>query len=173
MPVRWLDLEPAWARQLPAEGADYAANARAKALAIACASGHVAIADDSGLEVDALGGRPGPCSARYGGPGLTSQARLRRLLAELTAVPPHRRGARFVCVAALGAPDGRVASARGDCPGRILAAPRGDGGFGYDPIFAPAESSQSMAQLAARTKHGRSHRGRALRALEPVLRSWL
>ena len=173
LPVHWRALDPAWASQLPAEGADYTANARAKALAVARASGHLALADDSGLEVDALGGEPGPYSARYGGPDLTSRERVQRLLQALTAISSARRGARFVCVAALGAPDGSVVSARGDCPGRILEAPRGGAGFGYDPIFAPADGEHSMAQLDTRAKHARSHRGHALRALQPTLSTWL
>ncbi len=165
LPVHWCGLEPAWAAALPEEGDNYEANARAKALAAAAASGRVAVADDSGLEVAALGGAPGPRSARYGGPGLDDAGRNARLLGALSAVPPAERGARFVCVAAVADPTGRCAVARGECAGTILEAPRGDAGFGYDPLFWVAERGMTMAELDAAAKHALSHRGRALRAL--------
>jgi XTP/dITP diphosphohydrolase len=153
---------------LPEEGDSYEANAIAKALAAARATGCVALGDDSGLEVDALGGAPGPLSARYGGAGLDDAARSAALLAALEAVPDAERGARFVCVAAVATPRGDVATARGVCEGRLLRAPRGEGGFGYDPIFAVGEST--MAELPAAQKDALSHRGRAFRALLPALR---
>jgi XTP/dITP diphosphohydrolase len=156
---------------LPEEGDSYEANAVAKALAAARATGCVALGDDSGLEVDALGGAPGPLSARYGGAGLDDAARSAALLAALEAVPDAARGARFVCVAAVATPRGEVATASGVCEGRLLRAPRGDGGFGYDPIFAVGEST--MAELPAAQKDALSHRGRAFRALLPALRLYI
>ncbi|HSJ96022.1 MAG TPA: non-canonical purine NTP pyrophosphatase, partial [Myxococcota bacterium] len=150
---------------------DYAANAAAKALAAARASGLPALGDDSGLEVEALGGAPGPRSARFGGPGLDDAGRTRALLAALDGVPAERRGARFVCVAALATPDGVVATARGECPGRIATEPRGSAGFGYDPIFETAPGGPTMAELPEAEKERISHRGRAFRALGPSLRA--
>ncbi|MCG8591557.1 MAG: RdgB/HAM1 family non-canonical purine NTP pyrophosphatase [Proteobacteria bacterium] len=153
----------------PEEGDDYEANARVKAETAAQALGVAAVADDSGLEVEALGGRPGPRSARYGGPGLDDRGRAARLLAELETVPAGERGACFVCVAALALPDGRVFVARGECPGQILTAPTGTGGFGYDPVFALPGETTSLAELDEAAKNGLSHRGRALQALAPEL----
>lgn len=163
--VTWRSLEPAWAAALPEEGSDYEANARAKAESAAAVSGRVAVADDSGLEVDALGGAPGPLSARFGGPGLDAAARNTHLLAQLEGVPETRRGARFVCVAAVSAPSGGSSVARGECAGSILLAPRGAAGFGYDPLFWVAEHGRAMAELDEDAKHALSHRGRAFRAL--------
>ncbi len=149
----------------PEEGGDYAENARVKARTAARAIGLPCVADDSGLEVDALDGRPGAYSARYGGPGLDDEGRWRRLLEELGGTPPPRT-ARFYCVAALAWPDGESVVADGECRGRILEAPKGDGGFGYDPVFAPdAGGGRSMAELARHEKDAISHRGRALEAL--------
>lgn len=156
---------------LPEEGDDYEANAVAKAQAIARDTGRPALADDSGLEVVALGGAPGPRSARFGGPGLSDAERTAKLLAEVDGATDRR--ARFVCVAALAFPDGDVVTARGECPGRLLEAPRGRGGFGYDPVFVPEGEERSMAELPAERKHALSHRGRALRELAPVLRERL
>lgn len=150
-------------------GATFEENARLKALAAAAASGLPALADDSGLEVDALGGRPGVYSARYGGPGLDDAGRRRRLLAELEGVPPRRRTARFVCAIALARPDGTVAVARGICEGRILEAERGTGGFGYDPVFAPEGHDRSFGELSAEVKNRLSHRAKAL----AIARDWL
>ena len=149
----------------PEEGDDYDANAAAKALTCARATGRLALADDSGLEVDALGGRPGVRSARYGGPGLDDAGRVARLLEELRGVTEAGRSARFVCSAALAYPDGRVLGARGRCEGRILAAARGASGFGYDPIFQPDGWEVSMAELSENEKNRLSHRARAFRAL--------
>jgi XTP/dITP diphosphohydrolase len=155
--------------ELPPEGDDYAANAVAKARVVALATRLPALGDDSGLEVDALGGRPGVHSARYGGPGLGDAARVALLLHELAGVPAARRGARFVCVVALVTPDGDSVTARGSCGGRILAAPRGTGGFGYDPVFAPEGRDASLAELPADEKNRLSHRGRAVAALRAKL----
>ncbi len=157
--------------RLPEEGDDYAANAAAKARAVAQATGLPALGDDSGIEVEALGGRPGPRSARYGGSDLDDRARCARLLEELGATGDAARRARFVCEAALARPDGSVARAFGESRGRILDAPRGTGGFGYDPIFEPEGHAVSMAELPAATKNRISHRGRALAALAGALAS--
>lgn len=151
--------------RFPEEGDDYGENAAAKARACARGTGRLALADDSGLEVRALGGRPGVRSARYGGPGLDDAGRIARLLEELRGVAEAERSARFVCVAALAHPDGRVQSARGSCEGRILWAPRGASGFGYDPVFQPDGQGVSMAELPEAEKNGLSHRARAFRAL--------
>jgi len=158
---------------LPVEGDDYRTNAVEKARAAARATGLAALGDDSGLEVDALDGAPGPRSARYGGAGLEAAVRNARLLAALAEVAPEQRTARFYCVAALVVPDGRVETAGGECRGRILAVPRGGAGFGYDPIFAPEGRDVSMAELPEAEKNRLSHRGRALAALRPVLERWL
>ncbi len=146
---------------------------RAKARGYARAAGLWALADDSGLEVDALGGRPGVRSARYAGPGAGDEANLALLLREMAGVPAGRRGARFRCWAVLAAPEGIVAEAEGVCAGRIAAAPAGGGGFGYDPVFVVDGAGRTMAELADAEKDEVSHRGRALRALRPELeRRW-
>lgn len=150
---------------LPEEGFDYAANAAAKAGAVAAALGRPALADDSGLEVAGLGGAPGPRSARYGGPGLADADRALHLLRELHGLEGAARRARFVCAVALATPSGRRLGARGECEGRILGAPRGSGGFGYDPIFALEGDARALAELPAEEKNRVSHRARALRAL--------
>jgi XTP/dITP diphosphohydrolase len=154
---------------LPEEGAEYLPNAIAKARAVADQAGLAAIADDSGLEVDALGGAPGPLSARYGGPGLDDAGRIAHLLAEIARHPGAPRTARFVCVAALAIPDGETDTARGVCEGEILEAPGGEGGFGYDPIFRPQGYDVSMAELETPEKNVISHRGRALAELRAAV----
>ena len=145
----------------PEEGLDYRENAVAKARAVATQLGENAVADDSGLEVDALGGRPGPLSARYGGDGLDDSGRVRRLLAELEAVAFEDRAARFVCEAALVTPDGLVRTARGVCEGRIALEPRGEAGFGYDPVFLVGDGKRVMAELSSDEKNRISHRALA------------
>ncbi len=149
----------------PEEGDDYEANAIAKARAVVDAFGEPAIADDSGIEVDALGGRPGPRSARYGGAGLDDAGRVALMLSELKDVPEADRGARFYCVAALALPGGEAFASVGVCEGRILTERRGAGGFGYDPIFMPAGHRVAMAELAQAEKDAISHRGQAVRGL--------
>jgi XTP/dITP diphosphohydrolase len=149
---------------------DFAGNARVKAAELARLAGGIALADDSGLCVDALDGRPGVHSARYGGPGLDDRGRLLRLLDELRDVPPDRRGAHFTCSLCVCGPDGTVLAAIEErCEGTLLAAPTGSGGFGYDPIFVPREfagdPARTFATLDAATKDRLSHRGKALRAL--------
>lgn len=156
----------------PAEedGATLEANARKKALAAARFTGHPALADDTGLEVDALGGAPGVFSARYSGADATPAANNARLLAELAGVPPAARTARFACVVALAYPDGRTAVSRGTLEGRIAQAPRGGNGFGYDPLFELTGSGLTLAEVSEGEKNGLSHRALALRGLLPELR---
>jgi XTP/dITP diphosphohydrolase len=151
--------------EFPEEGGEYEKNAVGKARAAASQLGVWALADDSGLEVEALAGRPGPYSARFGGPGLDDAGRVEHLLRELGGAAHASRRARFVCWAVLSRPDGSTTSASGECPGTILGEPRGRGGFGYDPVFQPDGFVQSMAELTADTKNEISHRARALRAL--------
>lgn len=142
-------------------------NARKKALAYARATGLAALADDSGLCVDALGGRPGVYSARYA-PG-DDAARVEKLLLELAEVPDPARTAAFVCALSLAFPDGRVITELGRCEGRIAKAPKGEGGFGFDPVFVDPESGKTFAELTHEEKHARSHRGRALARMRPHL----
>jgi XTP/dITP diphosphohydrolase len=150
-------------------GITYEENATLKAVAFARASGRVTLADDSGLEVDALGGRPGVHSARYGGPGLDDADRWRSLLEELGDVPWERRTARFRCVIAVASPDGEVNTVNGTCEGVIAFGAAGDSGFGYDPVFYLPDRRCTMAQLPAGAKNQISHRGRAAQAARPIL----
>ncbi len=152
----------------PEEGGDYFDNARAKASVAASATGEACVADDSGLEVAALDGAPGVYSARYGGVGLDDRGRLEALLEELRTIAPPRHG-RFICAAAVALPNGSCEVAEGVCPGIILSAPQGKGGFGYDPIFQPDGCDRAMAELDRREKDRLSHRGRAFRALGPII----
>lgn len=149
---------------------DFAGNARKKATLLANLSGGIALADDSGLCVDALDGRPGVLSARYGGPGLDDRGRLMRLLEEMREVPAAKRTARFVCSLCVAAPGDRVlAGIEAACEGVLHTQPSGNEGFGYDPIFVPAEyandMSQSFAVLGKEVKDKLSHRGKALQQL--------
>jgi XTP/dITP diphosphohydrolase len=148
-------------------------NALLKARHAAARAGGPAMADDSGLEVDALGGAPGVRSARYAGPGATDATNLAKLLEAMRDVPDGARAARFRCVIALvrGADDPSPVCAEGRWEGRILRAPRGAGGFGYDPVFEDPASGLSAAELPSAAKHERSHRGQALRALLQALRA--
>lgn len=154
-------------------GATFVENALLKARHAATASGLAALADDSGIEVDALGGRPGVYSARYAGERATDRENLEKLLAELTAVPPEQRSARYRCVIAYvtAANDHAPIVAEGCWEGRIAAAPRGRGGFGYDPIFLPLDAGgRTAAELGREEKDAVSHRARALAALRARLR---
>lgn len=149
-------------------GATFETNARLKARAYARLSGLTTIADDSGLEVDALGGRPGVRTRRYAGPDATDPQNNAKLLDELAGLPPERRGARYVCVLVYLEPVGREIVARGTCRGRIAVAPRGSGGFGYDPIFEPAgepPGGRTLGLYSPAEKHAISHRARAARRL--------
>lgn len=155
-------------------GATFDENARIKALAFARASGLLTLADDSGLEVDALKGAPGVHSARYAGPDADDVDRYQKLLAELADIPPGDRSARFRCVVALAQPDGTVYTAEGVCEGEIGLFPRGAHGFGYDPVFiVQGQDGRTMAELPPEVKHRISHRGRAMRAARPVLKEIL
>jgi XTP/dITP diphosphohydrolase len=148
-------------------------NALLKARAYAAWSGLAAVADDSGLEVDALGGAPGVRSARYAGPGAGDQANLDKLLAALAGVPPERRTARFRCAAVLVDAAGMGEwHAEAAWEGRVLDAPRGTGGFGYDPVFLPDGWDRTSAEVDQQTKDAASHRGRAFRALRPTIEAW-
>ena len=159
---------------LPPEGEDsYRANALAKARAAARRSDAVALADDSGLEVDALGGRPGVSSARYGAAGLSDAGRCAALLAELSGVPPERRAARFRCVVALVSPDGREEVVEGVAEGRITDGARGTGGFGYDPVFFYPPLVRTFAELDPGQKNRVSHRGKALALAREALKRWV
>ncbi len=171
----WLSLDDAGVTDDVEEtGGSFLANAVLKAQAYAAATGLLTMADDSGLEVDALDGAPGIYTARYGGPGLTPAQRYEHLLRKLNGVPWAHRSARFRCVIALAAPDRSVLStADGVCEGIIALEPIGEGGFGYDPIFFLPERGLTMAQLPSAEKHAISHRGRALQALEPALKNIL
>ncbi|HUG06879.1 MAG TPA: RdgB/HAM1 family non-canonical purine NTP pyrophosphatase, partial [Candidatus Limnocylindria bacterium] len=144
-------------------GKTFAENASHKARAYAAASGLRTVADDSGLEVEALRGAPGLRSRRFFGDDASAAERNTRLLALLEGV--EARGARFVCVTALAWPDGRVELFEGEVRGEIAPAPRGDGGFGYDPLFTIAGDGRTMAELPAREKHRISHRGLAVAKL--------
>ena len=148
------------------DGETLEANALIKARFVCAAAGEPAIADDTGLEVDALGGAPGVHSARYAGPQQDAAANLAKLLTALRDVPSGRRTARFRTVVAVVFADGREVLADGVVDGTIATAPRGEGGFGYDPVFVPGEMApQTFAELTAEDKNRISHRGRALRAL--------
>ena len=153
-------------------GQTFAANAELKARAYAAASGYIALADDSGLEVDARGGSPGVRSARYGAPDLDDEGRYLHLLSELQSYPePSQRIARFRCAISAISPDGRQCRAEGTCEGLIAQSPTGSNGFGYDPVFFVPNHNATMAQLDAATKNSLSHRGQALAAVIPLLKS--
>ncbi|MEV8183276.1 RdgB/HAM1 family non-canonical purine NTP pyrophosphatase [Specibacter sp. NPDC078692] len=151
-------------------GVTFAANARLKAHAVAQFSGALAIADDSGLAVDVLGGAPGIFSARWAGAHGDDTANLNLLLAQLSDIAPEHRGARFVCAAALANPDGSLDIVEeGTLEGTLLPEPRGEGGFGYDPILQPVGLHKSCAELSSAEKNAISHRGNAFRALLPYI----
>ncbi len=151
------------------DGATFEENAIKKAKGYAEATGMAALADDSGLEVDALGGAPGVYSARYAGPSATDADNNRKLLKALEGVPEPERTARFRCVLALYLPDGRLITAHGTCEGLIALEPKGEGGFGYDPIFFVPSKGRTMAELSPEEKNAISHRGRAIERLRPAL----
>lgn len=154
-------------------GETFAENAILKARVYAEASGLLTLADDSGLEVDALDGAPGVRSARYAGPGASDEDRYRLLLRRLAGVPAEGRTARFRCVVALATPEGEVQTAEGCCEGVIGFEPRGTHGFGYDPVFYMPDRGQTMAELLPEVKNRVSHRARAARAAMPILRRLL
>lgn len=161
-------------------GSSFEANARLKARFAARATGLPALADDSGLEVDALGGGPGVRTRRFAGERATDRQNNAKLLAVLDGLPLERRGARYVCVLALALPDDAgprgglpVIAVRGTCRGRIALAPRGTGGFGYDPIFEPLAEppgGRTLGEWSAEEKNAISHRAAAARRMSPILR---
>ncbi len=171
IPFRIVNLTELAEITLPAEGeASYADNALGKARAVARATGEIALADDSGIEVDALGGRPGVLSARYGGDGLSDPERCLVMLNEMTGVPVEGRGARFRClIAIVCARRGLETTLEGVVEGVLLDTPRGAGGFGYDPLFFYPPLGKSFAELSAEEKNRVSHRARACRQA----RAWL
>ena len=155
-------------------GTTFAANARLKAQAVALATGQWALADDSGLSVEALGGIPGVHSARYADSDAARIARLLRELAEAGALSPNARGARFSAALALANPNGDIVlEVEGHCPGQILEAPRGEGGFGYDPVFFVPEADLTFAEMPRALKAELGHRGRAFALLKPQLQALL
>jgi XTP/dITP diphosphohydrolase len=173
-PTTWVTVRSDPSRPWPEveeTGATYLDNALLKARATAEALRVPAVADDSGIEVDALGGEPGPRSARYAGEGATDEDNLRQLVRAIKGVPSSGRTARYRCVAAVAWPDGRDVHVEGTCEGLLAAKPRGDAGFGYDPIFVPAGWDATIAQLTDDEKDRISHRGRAFRALKDLLAS--
>ena len=153
--------------EAPETGATFAENALAKARDAAAATGLVAVADDSGITVDALNGMPGVLSARWAGGHGDDAANLQLVLDQTGDTPDDRRGAAFVCAAALVVPDGAETVVHGTWRGTLLRAPRGENGFGYDPIFLPEGEERSSAELSPSEKDALSHRGQALRALVP------
>lgn len=169
--VEWLSLDDVGITDEVPETADtFVGNALLKAQGYAAEARMLTLADDSGLEVDALHGEPGVHTARYGGEGLTHEQRYHVLLDNLRDIPPEERDARFRCIIALADADGQVlGTSEGVCEGRIALAPAGEGGFGYDPVFYLPERGQTMAEISPERKHQISHRGRALQAIAPLL----
>lgn len=152
-------------------GASFEENARLKAVVLATESGLLSLADDSGLEVDALNGEPGVHSARYAGEGASDDDRYLLLLEKLKGVPDGERTARFLCVIAIATPEGQVELYSGECPGIITGEPRGSHGFGYDPVFFIPELGKTMAELSSEEKNRISHRSRAAeKAREALLK---
>lgn len=158
---------PAYA-EVPESGATFADNALIKAREAVARTGLVAVADDSGLTVDALNGMPGVLSARWAGSAADDAANLRLVLEQVADVPDGRRGAAFVCAAALVTPDGTEHVVHGRLAGTLLRAPRGGNGFGYDPVFVPDGETRSTAEMSPAEKDAISHRGRAFRSLAPL-----
>jgi XTP/dITP diphosphohydrolase len=164
-PVRWRLAGGSDRPEVIEIGATYLANALLKARAVAGYVGVPSLADDSGIEVEALGGAPGPRSARFAGPGASDRDNLRLLVDRVRQVPEADRVARYRCVAACAWPGGDAIWAEGMCEGRLILEPRGEGGFGYDPIFVPEGEGRTMAELDPAEKNVLSHRGKAFREL--------
>ncbi|MFG2823422.1 RdgB/HAM1 family non-canonical purine NTP pyrophosphatase [Kitasatospora sp. NPDC048365] len=154
---------------VPETGVTFAENALLKAHALARATGLPAVADDSGLCVDVLGGAPGIFSARWAGKHGDDRANLELLLAQLSDIGPEHRAAHFACAAALALPDGTERVVEGRLLGTLRTAPAGDGGFGYDPVLQPLGETRTCAELTPAEKNAISHRGQAFRALAPVV----
>ncbi len=155
--------------QVEETGDTFEANARLKAFSYAEESGLLSLADDSGLEVDALGGAPGVLSARYAGDNATDADRINFLLYKLEGVPEEQRTARFRCVIAIAHPDGKLEMCSGECCGLITLTPRGKEGFGYDPVFYLPEKGKTMAELPPEVKNQISHRARAVKEARKLL----
>lgn len=155
--------------EIEEDGLTFEENSYKKAFQVMKATGKTAIADDSGLEVYALGGRPGVFSARFSGEGATDESNNQKLLEMMKEVPEEERGARFVCAATVVFPDGTHFSVTGECEGRILFEPRGTGGFGYDPLFYVPDLGKTFAQLDAETKNSISHRAKAFLKVRELL----
>ena len=155
------------------DGVTFAENAAKKAMEVACKTNRLALADDSGLVVDALQGRPGVFSARYAGENATDEQRCQKLLSEMANVPEGKRQATFVCAIAMASPMGKLQVVDAECYGRIAFSPRGEKGFGYDPIFFLPQFSQTMAELHPDVKNRISHRGRALKKARRLLPAFL
>lgn len=174
LPVRLLTSDDvvAWP-EVEETGDTYVENARLKARALQQATGKAALADDSGLEVDVLDGRPGVYSARLAGPQATDEQNNVRLISLMFGVPDVRRTARYRCVALLLLPDGGELIEIDECEGAIALEPKGTGGFGYDPWFIPAGETRRMAELSPEEKNTISHRGKAFRALRVRLEAYL
>lgn len=153
-------------------GTTFTENAELKALGYARASGMLALADDSGLEIDALGGRPGVYSARFLRPDASYEERFRSILTALKGLPEEQRTARFRSVITIAEPSGEHRSVEGTIEGVVAEAPRGEHGFGYDPIFFVPEFGKTLAELTPEQKNRISHRGRAARLARSVLESW-
>ncbi|MGI5921570.1 MAG: XTP/dITP diphosphatase [Syntrophomonadaceae bacterium] len=165
------DIEPL--PEVEEDGQTFTANAIKKARITASLSGMITLADDSGLVVDALDGKPGVYSARFAGEHATDEENNRKLLKMLKNVPEPQRTARFQCVIAISSPEGKIATVEGSCEGRIALKPSGQGGFGYDPLFIPAGEERSFAMLSAEQKNRISHRGKALKKAKPVIVNFL
>jgi XTP/dITP diphosphohydrolase len=159
--------------QIAEDGSSFLENAKKKAMLVSTFAGKPALADDSGLEVEALGGRPGVLSARFAGPNATDAENTRKLLDKLTGVPEGERTAAFRCAMVLCAPNGHTMVAVGELSGRILDSPRGTGGFGYDPVFLLPESGRTLAELSMTEKNRISHRARALEKIAARLEGFL
>ncbi len=159
---------PGWVAP-PEDAPDYAGNALLKARSLASFAGVPALADDSGIEVDALGGEPGPRSARFAGKSATDLENLEKLISLIEPVPARQRTARYRCVAVLATPEGSSESVEGTVEGTLITEPRGTGGFGYDPIFVPLGYAVTMAELPPEEKDAISHRGKAFRGLVPAI----
>jgi XTP/dITP diphosphohydrolase len=169
-PIELTGPDPAWVPP-PEDDPTYRGNALIKARSLASMSATAVLADDSGIEVDALDGGPGPRSARYAGEGASDEENLHKLIEVVVRTPERARGARYRCVAVLLTPSGEEHVAEATVEGTLIATPRGSGGFGYDPIFVPIGERRTMAELSAEEKDAISHRGKAFRALIPALRT--
>lgn len=170
LPFELVTLDDVGIRDDVAEkGATFAENARVKALDYARASGLLTLADDSGLQVDALGGEPGVHSKRYAGTNKSDADRIIFLLNKLRDVPPDKRAARFLCAIALATPDGKLWETDGTCEGKIAFEPRGENGFGYDPVFQVAARGVRMAELSTAEKNKVSHRAHAAEKARDIL----